>query len=330
MRKIVFSSDQLPAHLDDRARLSAWHESCGPISSCEASYLSDRPFFMRVAFIGSGSGVNAIQWDGTLARTRRTSRHVAADGIDDLVVGFNAGSHPWAMSQRGQETVVTSGTAILQSQGETSDYRIKAPTGLVGVLVPREELVARVANAEDLVGQPLQANTAAIRHLHRYLELILGRDGIGADEALDEHLGRTLLDLVALALGASRDASELARMRGLRAARLRAVLKEIRDNFTDPGCSPQQVALRLGLSARYVQDLLHETGASFTERVTELRLQRARAMLADTRCDGLKVIEIAGHCGFNEVSYFNRRFRARFGASPVQFRSPRGERMPGS
>jgi AraC-like DNA-binding protein len=36
--------------------------------------------------------------------------------------------------------------------------------------------------------------------------------------------------------------------------------------------------------------------------------------------DKLRVSEIAYTCGFNEVSYFNRRFRARFGASPTEYR----------
>jgi transcriptional regulator GlxA family with amidase domain len=65
---------------------------------------------------------------------------------------------------------------------------------------------------------------------------------------------------------------------------------------------------------------LHETGLSLAERVLELRLQKARAMLADPRHDRLKIIEIAYACGFNEVSYFNRCFRRRFGASPTQYR----------
>jgi transcriptional regulator GlxA family with amidase domain len=49
---------------------------------------------------------------------------------------------------------------------------------------------------------------------------------------------------------------------------------------------------------------------------TELRLQKARGLLADPRHDLLKVSDIALACGFNEVSYFNRRF----GASPTQHR----------
>jgi AraC-like DNA-binding protein len=47
-------------------------------------------------------------------------------------------------------------------------------------------------------------------------------------------------------------------------------------------------------------------------------------MLADRQHDKRKVSEIAYACGFNEVSYFNRCFRARFGTSPTQLRG-RGE-----
>ena len=91
----------------------------------------------------------------------------------------------------------------------------------------------------------------------------------------------------------------------------------------------QLVASRVGLSERYVQDLLYEAGASFTERVLELRLQMARAMLADRRHDRLKISDIAYECGFDSLSYFNRCFRRRFGASPTQYRgsADAGERL---
>ena len=64
---------------------------------------------------------------------------------------------------------------------------------------------------------------------------------------------------------------------------------------------------------------------SFTARVLELRLQKARMMLADHRNDRLKIDEVAFGCGFNEVSYFHRCFRRRFGASPAQYRGSGGE-----
>ena len=109
-------------------------------------------------------------------------------------------------------------------------------------------------------------------------------------------------------------------MRVLRAARAPAVLPEIRAHFADRSFSPRRVAEKLGLTPRYLQDLLQQTGASFSERVLEHRLQKARTMLMDARYNGLRISEIAEASGFNEVPYFNRCFRRRFGASPTELR----------
>ncbi len=57
----------------------------------------------------------------------------------------------------------------------------------------------------------------------------------------------------------------------------------------------------------------------------ELRLQKARAMLASPHHDRLKISDIAYTCGFGEVSYFNQTFRRRFGAPPTHFRGSRRE-----
>ncbi|MBR1191712.1 helix-turn-helix domain-containing protein [Bradyrhizobium sp. AUGA SZCCT0160] len=107
---------------------------------------------------------------------------------------------------------------------------------------------------------------------------------------------------------------------GGRAARLHDVLAAIKSGFHDPEFSSQSVAQRLGLSRRYVNDLLAESGSGFAERVLEMRLHEARVMLMDAAHDILKVSEIAWTCGFNEVPYFNRRFRRRFGTTPTELR----------
>ena len=108
-------------------------------------------------------------------------------------------------------------------------------------------------------------------------------------------------------------------MRGLRAARLREVVAEIRAGFADPAFSAQHLARKLGVSARYIQDLLQETGSAFTARVLELRLQRARAMLTDPRHDRMKVGEIAAACGFTKFR-ISTVFRRRFGTTPTRYR----------
>jgi AraC-like DNA-binding protein len=120
------------------------------------------------------------------------------------------------------------------------------------------------------------------------------------------------------------DGKEMAERRGLRAARIQAILAEIRAGFADPAFSARDVAQRLGLKPHYVQNLLGETGQNFSERVLELRLQKVRTMLANPGYDSMKVSDIAYACGFSEISYFNRCFRRRFGAAPSQYRNGTG------
>ena len=60
--------------------------------------------------------------------------------------------------------------------------------------------------------------------------------------------------------------------------------------------------------------MLYEAGASFTVRLTEWRLRKAADMLAHT--GDRRISDIAFDCGFNDLSYFNRCFRRRFGLTP--------------
>jgi AraC-like DNA-binding protein len=319
IRRIVFSSDALPAALDDRARLALLHDTLAPVQSFDVSYLADQPFVARTELVNC-DGVGLLRSHTSISRLTRTARHIAASHDDTFSITFNGGASPWLLSQRGREAALSHGAAVFSDHTEPCEYRAKAAATWIGVGVPRHVLRQLVANAEDLTGASLAQPSAALKYLRRYLDFVLGPNGIEEDPALNAHIGRTLVDLVALALGAERDAAEIARHRGLRAARAQEILAEIRANFASPGCSAKLVAYKLGLSPRYINQLLHEMGSSFEHRVLELRLQKARRMLADPRCDGLKIGDIAEACGFNEVSYFNRCFRRRFGGSPTQYR----------
>jgi AraC-like DNA-binding protein len=319
IRRIVFSSDDLPAGLDDRARLGLLHDTLAPIQSFDVSYLADQPFVARTELVSCDS-VGLLRSHTSISRLTRTVRHIAASHDDTFSITFNGGASPWMLSQRGREATPSHGAAVFSDHTEPCEYRANAAGTWIGVGVPRALLRELVANAEDLAGTSVSQPTAALRHLRRYLDVVLGPGCIEDDPALNAHIGRTLVDLVALALGAERDAAEIARHRGLRAARAQEILAEIKTNFAHPNCSAKLVAHKLGLSPRYINQLLHEMGSSFEHRVLELRLQQARRMLADPRFDRLRIGEIAEACGFNEVSYFNRCFRRRFGESPTQHR----------
>jgi AraC-like DNA-binding protein len=319
MPKFRFSSDNLPPDLDEAKRLALWRDQHSSNLLFDSAFLEDRPLSVSVEFVQSGA-VKIVSVRGTFREVARTRRHISRDPQDDLCLTFNASRFSYLLRHCGHEREPGAGDATLHTNAEPYLFRAETDCAWVGLGVSRQALAEFVAAPEDLAARTLDPDAPALRHLRGYIALSIGPDGMGLDPALDAQIGANLLDLMALALGARGDAEALARARGLRAARLQAVLQDIRAHFTDPALSPTAAALRLGLSPRYIHDLLQETGASFTERVAELRLQRARAMLTSPRHDRLKVIEIAYASGFNEVSHFNRRFRARFGASPTQFR----------
>src|SRR5205807_6375575 len=127
-----------------------------------------------------------------------------------------------------------------------------------------------------------------------------------------------LLDLAALGLGACGDHAFAAQRGGLRAVRLKAVLSILERRFSEPDFSAQKLATVAGLSERYVNELLYEAGASFTTRLNELRLRRAADLLA--HAGERRISDIAFACGFNDLSYFNRCFRRRFGLTPTAAR----------
>jgi AraC-like DNA-binding protein len=317
--RLRFSLSDLPPEVDDRARLALWREHYSRMFDFETSFLPDRRIQVETEFAQAGF-VKMIRLSSTLSAVTRTPRHVAATPQDELCLTFNAGGSPWLLCQNGREVVAGPGHAVLHANAEPHAFRNSTRNACLGVGVERLRLAELIAHPEDLAVRPFDPDSPAMRHLGRYLALIMGPDGIGDDAGLNEHIGATLVDLLALALGAGRDAAELARLRGRRAALLCEIAAAIRRGFADPAFSAERIAAKLRLSSRTVQNLLHESGTSFFERVMELRLQRARTMLADPRYDRLKVIEIAHACGFNEVSYFHRCFRHRFGATPTHYR----------
>lgn len=94
--------------------------------------------------------------------------------------------------------------------------------------------------------------------------------------------------------------------------------------YADPTISPATFARLLGISSRQVHLLLEETGRTYSEHIREHRLQAARRMLESPRYLSWRVIDIALAAGFSDLSYFNRRFRARFGDTPQALRPRNG------
>lgn len=318
MGSITFSSASLPDHLDDRQRFNLWRDIyTSQFGGLDFSISEQLPFSasLDIALVGP---VAVGRMDGTIERVSRIARDVARDGRDDYCLILNRGETMIGTLAR-RDYELAGGGAVLMPYSEPGSMFRRA-TGAqedwLNVIVPAQVLRSALHNPDDLVARAIPGGSEALTLLTGYAELLRTQSAIESPRLLT-HATHTLLDLMALALGATGETQEIAGGRGLRNARLHAILGQIATRYAEAAFSTRDVALALGLSPRYVNEILYESGTNFTDRVLELRLQRARALLSDPRHYGTRIGDIAYMSGFADISHFNRSFRRRFGITPT-------------
>jgi hypothetical protein len=166
-------------------------------------------------------------FDDLTVSSGQTSGHLAhrgptllADGNDDLLFTTNRSGFS-LVSQLGREGRLDAGAAVLGSSAEPGSQDFPGSTIWLTLRIPRRRLAGLIDQPEDAVIRPIPAGTEALRLLVDYVDTVLRRDRLASPQ-LQRAFTTHACDLVALAAGASRDATEFASGRGLRAGRLNA------------------------------------------------------------------------------------------------------------
>lgn len=95
------------------------------------------------------------------------------------------------------------------------------------------------------------------------------------------------------------------------------VLNRLREHFAEPLCL-DDAAAQAGMSRTLFKNCFKEvTGTTFTRYRIHLRLSKAAQLLSD---GDLSIGDVAQTVGFSDQSYFDRRFRERFGRTPREYR----------
>ena len=203
----------------------------------------------------------------------------------------------------------------------TRFYQMEMDTAheAVDLMMPLGWLDRYLPDPGALLGRPASAREGWGAPLGSLLEALV--EGLGAEGIDETPLPRSMIaeqvgTLLTLATGFHEPATE-SRHRGQLA---RQILRRIETDFADPELSPEGLASELGISKRYLQQLLAGSGTSFVQELTATRLDRASDMLSDPRGRALTVGEIAFRCGFLDPGYFARAFRKRFGRTPSEWR----------
>jgi AraC-like DNA-binding protein len=316
-----FSTDDLP----EKDRIPVWRETFGrAIVKMEMEPVGDGPF-RSVADIQMLPNLSIARASSSPNRVTRT-KALAGDGSDDLVLGILLGGEAVAY-QGDKEATFQTGQALLWSNASTGGCLYHSSIEFLALAVPRQALSQLVPDLDGAIMQLIPHENTALQLLTSYTRLL--RSEIhGMSPELKALTSTHLQDLVALALGANRDAAQIAKGRGVRVARLRALKADIRASLASRDLSIESMAARHGISPRYIRALFDGEETTFTDFVLNLRLERAHRCLTDQRFAGYMVSTIAFESGFGDLSYFNHAFRRRYGATPSDVRAAAGRRDP--
>lgn len=245
--------------------------------------------------------------------TWQRTAELMADGNDDIILSWNSGGYRFDMPGAGVFETKPGAAAILPLDRRfsiaTTDSR-----WTMALQLKRSLLRPLVGHVDDVRPDCIARERPEHRLLFDYLRLL-------AEQALPASLApllsRHVIDLLAVSFGAVREGEPPP---GVRAARLAEIKQYVGRQLHNPALSAEQVSRHFSISARYVRRLFAEEQTSFSDYVTERRLDYVHGCLTDARQILRPVADIAFEVGFVEPSTFYRQFRRRFAMTPTEVR----------
>jgi AraC-like DNA-binding protein len=259
-------------------------------------------------------GLRFAAFESTSHEIVRSRQHTSRFPEDNYLV---------SLQRRGRSLIDQDGAAFALDAREIAivdgqkPFRIGFPEPVSRVLavIPRATLDLRApwlrrTPARKIAKHSPYADLAA-RHL-----VTLGNGEHDLSESEAGLLTDNLCNLLALA--SARDTT----VGALRPdVQLAALLAFCRRNLGDPELSPQLAAAALGISVRTLHLRFERVGQSFGRWLLDNRLGACGSALRDPTQQASTISEIAYRWGFNDLSHFNKAFRARFGMTPREWRN---------
>jgi AraC-like DNA-binding protein len=244
----------------------------------------------------------------------------AGQGEGDLLLAVNISGGSLAR-QSDTELSLRDGEGLLWTRSLACIGIMRlTPARFLGCRVARSEVAALLGRLDDMPMCLVPRDTEALQLLVTYARGIAEHVPLATPE-LQRIAVSHMNDLMAAIVSATRGGRAIAEGRGIAAARLRAIMIEICAHLADGNLSVADVARRQRVTPRYVHKLFENEGLTFSSFVRDQRLVRAHRLLSNSRLADRTIGAIAFDVGFGDLSYFNRTFRRRYGATPGDVRN---------
>ena len=206
-------------------------------------------------------------------------------------------------SESGEPVVLTKGQAVLLSPGCVHSLgRCGLKDRILKLTVPRELFGRIVPDGFSLADGKTTLFDRLTERAEYLIYWLLDETSAGGDDRTTESLLQLLFN-------------ELLRRRDVYENAFTDMLREYFREHID-SASLSDFAYRTGYSEGYLSRRIRESGSSFSDKLTEYRMEAASEKL---KSGGCTVEEIASSLGYTSVSGFYRQFRRRFGITPAAY-----------
>ena len=254
--------------------------------------------------------VTAAEGGNTLVRE---ASDIASDGRDQFSLEMSV-SGELNVLQFGRRRRIEPSSYTLVS---TSDPFVLEPgkgaRDSIAFLIPSKFVIQRIADARRFCLR-MPSGSAGLQNLIFGTVDLFQKNAWNLTEVEFLTSARTVADLILFSLNDSADISS--DEHSVRAANLAFAKHVIRKRLAEPELKLSDIAQDTGLSLSYLHRLFREEGRTIHQYLKEVRLRKARELLAQPSLKRTTITDISFRCGFSDTSYFSRAFKELFGLSP--------------
>ncbi|WP_370675424.1 helix-turn-helix transcriptional regulator [Pleomorphomonas sp. PLEO] len=268
---------------------------------------------------GDLSGLTGLYWRyvslslATIFLPKAQLTVQARGAMDQSVVILRAMGGPLEIKYRKRKICVRQNDVIFTPADDAMDLELPEGGRLDLAHLPAYSVASKGHILQALMLKPIKADCLPLQLLTNYAGYMLRQTAQSREDAdmMVQHF-HDLLPVLAQHLG---DAPRpIARQ-----TRLDSIKARIEESMANGSYSVSDVAEAEGITPRAVQKFFSREATTFSRYVLERRLAIAKAMMI---ADGAArpISQVAYLVGFNDLSYFNRTFRSRYGLKPSEWR----------
>lgn len=299
----------------------AWNEVLsGEFSGKKFEPRDPGGFLASIRCVSTEDGLLLAHARSSAARIGHEQDHVTGQTQREFILHYQISGSSLNV-QAGREALLRPGDFTFCDTGRPYSIEFEQPTDVLVLRLRQDRLLDQLGGLDDLVAIPVCRKAPGAALFSNFIETFWGDATAGNWQDVDHSLEDAMLSLLQLAYR-----PVIADRLGDRAVHVKRWTEAMR--FVDENLANAELNLavlcdHMHVSSRYLQSLFAQRGETFTSYVRAQRLERASRLLANAGFGQEGIINIAMDCGFNDLSYFTREFRRRFGMPPARYRAAR-------